>query len=433
MQRSAGSPTRRLTPEFQHYVGTFLLQLAMMIAMTVIPFFTFQHLGGREWDAALAYGVQVLSLGVACLLSASFISVLRNALLCCLIGSVGFGAFYSTAIFAHSVVAFCILTGLAMFFFALAWPALQSWLGSQRDAALRAKSFSYLNLSIGLSLTLGPFITGLLYGVDYRLPFLAALLLSLAAGIVLFILPHEHAYFAEAQVTYPTEPCATSTPQTDTGNDTYLYCGWLTNMLGWGITGAVRTVYAGRLDQMVQQGTLVVFSHSLPLHVFTAQLGPSAATLYSWMQGVLSLGFFLTILVMGRTVRWQHQFGLVIVSMALLGAGIWLLADSHSLIVILLCHAITGAFTGFGYMSSQCYSTANALHKHKHLALNEGLSHSTGFILPLAFAQLGTWYGITWPFTHTSVILIAFVAFQFLSLRYARRNAATATLSARNV
>ncbi|WP_263367406.1 MFS transporter [Edaphobacter bradus] len=433
MLRPIGSAPRYLKSEFQHYLGAFLLQLAMMIAMTVIPFFTFQHLGGRERAAAMAYGVQVLSLGVACLLSASFISVLPNVLLCCLIGSAGFGVFYSTAILARNVISFCVLTGMAMLFFALAWPALQSWLGAQRDAALRAKSFSYFNLSIGIGLTLGPFIAGLLYGVDYRLPFLATLLLSIVSGLLLFALPHEREYFTSVPPVCPAELNVTSTLQTDADNEAYLYCGWLSNMLGWGLTGAVRTVYAGRLDQLVQQGRLVLFSPSLPLHVFTAQHGPSAATLYSWMQSVLSLGFFLTILVMGRTVRWQHQFWPVIASLVLLGGGIWLLADSHSLIVILLCHAIIGAFTGFGYMGSQCYSAANVLHKHKRLALNEGFSHSTGFFLPLAFAQLGTWYGITWPFTHTPAILAVFIALQFLSLRYAKRNAAAATLSTWNV
>ena len=428
-----GSVYRFIKPEYQHYLGSFLLQASVVVGVTLIPFFTFQHLGGRERGASLAYGVVSLSLGGACILSAPFVSAVRNGLVYCLVGSVGFGVFFAAGMFAKNITVFCLLTGISMVFFALAWPAMQSWLGAQRNEILRTKSFSSYNMAIGLGLTAGPFIAGVAYEVDYRLAFLVVLLLGVLAAILLFTLPQEKHYFDIPAAVDVTNAGGSSCERKDNSNEVYLYCGWLTNMLGWGLTGAVRTVYAGQVDRMVHGGKLVLLSTGLPLHVFTAQSAPTAATLYSWMQTVLSLGYFIAVLAMSRTVRWQHRFGVIVACQALLGAGIWVLAGSDSLFVILICHLVMGAFTGFGYLGSQCYSSTNPQLKHRRIALNEGLSHSTGFALPLVFAQLGTWYGMTWAFRYTPLFLAAYVVLQFLSLKYAKRKLAAGVSSAQEI
>lgn len=428
-----GSVNRLIKPEYQHYLGSFLLQVSVVVGVTLIPFFTFQHLGGRERGAALAYGVVSLSLGGACILSAPFVSALRNGLVYCLVGSIGFGIFYAAAMFAKNITVFCLLTGISMGFFALAWPAMQSWLGAQRNEVLRTKSFSGYNVAIGLGLTVGPFIAGVTYEMDYRLAFSVVLLLSVVAACLLFTLPHEKYYFDIPAAVDAANAGGSTCERKDNRNEVYLYCGWLTNMLGWGLTGAVRTVYAGQVDRMVHNGKLVLLSQALPLHVFTTQSDPTAAKLYSWMQTVLSLGYFLAILAMSRTVRWQHRFGVVVACQALLGAGIWVLSGSESLFVILICHVLMGAFTGFGYLGSQCYSSSTPQLKHRRIALNEGLSHSTGFALPLVFAQLGTWYGMTWAFRYTPLFLAAFVVLQFLSLKYAKRKLAAGVSSVQQI
>jgi MFS family permease len=414
---------KTLKPEHQHYLGSFLLQCAMMLGMTLVPFFTFEHLGGKERAAALAYGVQMLSLGATCILSAPFVTGLRNGLLCCLVGIIGFGVFYAAGVFSPGITVFCILTGISMAFFALAWPALQSWLGAQSDPKLRTKSFSHFNIAIGLGLTVGPLVAGLIYQVDFRLAFLSVLLMSACAALLIVRLPREQEYFGSCANVGKSDTLSDSDFEMKSGNadEVYLYCGWLTNMLGWGLTGAVRTVYARQVDELVQHGQLVLLAQRLPLHVFTAQGTPAAATVYSWMQTILSLGYFVVILLMGWTTRWQHRFWLLVASQALLGAAIWQLARSRSLLLILLCHAVMGGFTGFAYLASQCYSSANPLLKHRRIALNEGLSNGNSFVMPLAFAQLSMWYGTTWPFRNTPYFLVAVVVMQFLSLQYAKR------------
>jgi MFS family permease len=423
---------RCIKPEIQHYLGSFLLQTSHVVALTLIPFFTFQHLGGKERAAALVYGVQTLSIGATCFLSAPLVSKLRNGLTCCLIGAAGFGIFYCGAMFATCVWVFCVLAGIAMAFFALAWPAMQSWLGAQPDGKLRTRSFSYFNLSLGLGLTIGPLVAGAFYGINFRFAFLAVLVLSWMAAFLLFTLPREREYFKKSGQPDDPDRSEKASAPADTRNEVFLYCGWLTNMLGWGLTGAVRTVYAGQVNHLVQKGQLVLFSQGAPIHVFTSQQGPGAATLYTWMQAVLSLGYFAAILTMGRTVRWQHRFWLTAALECILGIGIWVLAGSRSLVVILICHATLGAFTAFGYMGSQCYSAANPQYKHRRIAINEGLAQSGGFAFPQIFAQLGTLHGLAWPFSYTPVLLVGFASLQMLSIqaakwKVARRETAHAT------
>jgi MFS family permease len=395
-----------------------MLQTAMMAAMTLIPFFCFQHLGGMERSAALVYGVQTLSLGITCFISASFVSRWRNGLIGCVIGSIGFGVFYFLASFATSVPVFCILTGNAMCFFALAWPALQSWLGAQSDEQKRAKSFSYFNVAIGLGLTVGPLVEGVLYQVSFRTAFLAVLVLSLFAATLLITLPREKAYFG-VHAPAAAEGHKQLGSARNRANEIFLYCGWLTNMIGWGITGAVRTVYAGRVNELVQQSQLVLFSAAAPFHIFSAHETPAAA-LYSAMQSVLSLGYFAAILVMGRTMRWQHRLWVLIALEAVLGLSISTLVGSSSLLVILACHAVLGVFTAFGYLGSQCYSASNPTLKHRRIAIQEGLAQSSGFALPLLFAQCATVYGISWPFKNVWLFLAPFAVLQILSLEFAK-------------
>jgi MFS family permease len=410
---------RPITPELQHYLGSFLLQTAMIAALTLIPFFCFQHLGGRERSAALAYGVQTLSLGITCFLSAPFVSRWQNGLWGCLIGAIGFGAFYFLASFTTSIGAFCVLTGIAMSFFALAWPAMQSWLGSQPDEQKRTKSLSYFNIAIGIGLTVGPLVSGILYGISFRLAFFAAFLLSVLAALLLFTLPPENEYFIRSVGATEAAPNRIAS-KSENASELFLYCGWLTNMLGWGMVGSIRTVYAGQVNGLVQRGQMVLLSASEPLRVFTSQRPPSAATLYSVMQAVLSLGYFAAILVMGRTVRWQHRFWIVAAFEFILGAAVCALADSRSLLVILACHAVLGMFAAFGYLSSQSYSTSNYALKHRRIAVQEGLSQSSGFALPLLFAQCSLWYGLSWPFRRAFLLIGAFAALQLFSLRLAR-------------
>ena len=410
---------RLIKPELQHYFGSFVLQTAHMAAMTLIPFFCFQHLGGRERSAALIYGVETLSLGMTCFLSAPFVSRWKNGLFGCLIGSLGFGIFYFFASFSKSVTAFCVLTGIAMSFFALAWPAMQSWLGAQPDQEKRTRSFSYLNLAIGLGLIVGPLVEGILYQVNFRAAFAAVLVLGALAAALLFTLPREKDYFTAPPC--PVTEKAESTPELNSGlSEIYLYCGWLTNMLGWGLTGAVRTVYAGRLNDLVERHVLVLFSPGSSWQFPMAQHAASASALYSALQATLSLGYFAAILVLGRTTRWQHRLSVLVALEVVLGLSIWILAGGRSLAVIFACHAALGAFTGFGYLGSQCYSAANPALKHRRIAIQEGLSQSSGFAMPLIFAQCAASYGAVWPFKNAWLIILAYLGFQLLSLRYAR-------------
>ena len=416
---------RLLQPELQHYFGSFLLQTAMMVGMALIPFFCFQHLGGETRSAALAYGVQTLSLGITCFFSAPFVRRWKNGLHGCLVGSVGFGAFYFFASYARSIAAFCILTGIAMCFFGLAWPALQSWLGAQPNEQKRIRSFSWFNVAIGLGLTVGPLVEGALYRLSVRAAFAAVFLFSVLAAVLLFTLPQESAYFSR-RVAAPKGPQLAAGSEESFSinpsrlNETFLYCGWLTNMLGWGLTGAVRTVYPGRISELVQRSQLVFAFAGAPSRAFTAP-GTTAATLYSEMQAMLSLGYFVAILVLGRSLRWQRRIWFLLASEAVLGWSIWTLARSRSLLVILSCHAVLGMFTAFGYLGSQTYSASNYALKHRRIAIQEGLSQSSGFVLPLLFAQCATFYGAAWPFSYVWLLIAVFAAAQLLSIRFATR------------
>jgi MFS family permease len=389
----------------------------MMLGMTLIPFFV-KGIGGDERSVAIAYGVQMVALGATCLISAPFLTRVKNGLPWCLLGISGFGIFYAVAMFSPSPIFFFFLTGLAMCFFALAWPALQSWLGAQPDEKLRTKSFSYFNIAIGLGLVAGPFIAGILYDINYRYAFFAVFLTSALAGFLIFLLPNEKKYFGTVASDIADD--VNSDADRNKINESFLYTGWFCCLLAWGLVGAVRTVYASQVENLVETSSMVLLSQTMPLHTFGADGSIGAARLYSWMQSILSAGYFLCVVIMGRTTRWQHRFGLIIVFELVVAATVWFLSTSSSLIAIMFCHVILGAFTGFGYLSSQCYSVANPLLKHRRIAINEGLANTSGLIVPLIFAQLSMSLGLLWPFSWTPVFMLGAIIMQFFLLHYGK-------------
>lgn len=404
--------------ENRHYLAMFFLQTSMMLGMTLIPFFIFDHLNGDALSVAIAYGVQSLALGVVCLVSAPFLTGVKNGLFWSIIGAFGFAFFYAISVVSPNTLTFFALTGLAMAFLALAWPAMQSWLGAQPDERLRTKSFSYLNIALGLGLVAGPIIAGVLYNMDFRLAFAGVFVLGIFSVLLIQWLPKEHEHFGIIKNVTANH---NNNSKTDTKNESFVYVGWFTAVLAWGLIGMVRTLYPKQIEELVTVGQMVLFSHGMPLHVFGSGASVSPATLYSWMQSFLSAGFFIAALVMGRTICWQHRFWLIIMVQMITGASLWLLAISGSLIVILISHLVIGLFGGFTYLSAQCYSSTNFKLKHRRLAISQGLQSSGSFALPLVFAQFATWFGLLWPFKVTPILLIGMIALQLFLLNYGRR------------
>jgi hypothetical protein len=83
---------------------------------------------------------------------------------------------------------------------------------------------------------------------------------------------------------------------------------------------------------------------------------------------------------------------------------------------------VLGVFTAFGYLGSQCYSASNPALKHRRIAIQEGLAQSSGFALPLLFAQCATSYGTAWPFKHVWLLVGAFFGLQFAALQFAKQS-----------
>ena len=416
--------------ETRLFIGLFCIQTAMMIGVMIIPFFVKNELGGTDRAAALAYGTQMVGLGVVCLLSAPFLARAKSSARCALWGCLGFGVFYTVCVLCRTPLQYYVLGAASMGALAIAWPALIAWLGGQPDEKLRTRSLSYFNIIVGVGLVVGGLLAGWLYDTDYRLAFAAVGVLSAIGVLAIYTLPHESVYFGAGEA----QPEGEQPESPDThwrANEAHMYCIWLAAIAAWGLVGATRTVYATHVDSLLKTGSMVVLSQGAPLHTFVSGGSVGAATLYSWMQSGLSLAFMVTALIMGRTRYWERRFWLLAAVQVATAGAIYLLAGSRSLLLILICHLVFGANTAFCNLAAQLYSVANPALKHKRSAINQGLISLAGFFVPLGVAQAAVQYGPIMPFRFMPVTMVAVIGVEGLLLvrgmrSYLRHKAAAA-------
>ncbi|MCC6697834.1 MAG: MFS transporter, partial [Candidatus Hydrogenedentes bacterium] len=162
------------------YLAAFLLDFSVAIGLTAMPFFIYERLNGGVALSGTVGAVQMAVYAIGCFLSAGFVSRARNSLHLALLGVAVFALMFATLPWV-STSALCIVTASAPFLgLALAWPALQAWLGQEPDPVARARHLAGFNIATAFGFTLSPLLAGPLYDADFRLPFIALVALCVA-------------------------------------------------------------------------------------------------------------------------------------------------------------------------------------------------------------------------------------------------------------
>ena len=155
-----------------------------------MPFFVIQHLNGGAALSGTVGAVQMAVYAFACLASAAMVSRARHPLVWAVGGVIGFAVVFTLVPWIRSP-GLCIVAASAPFIgLALAWPAMQAWLGLEPDPEIRARRLAGFNTATAFGFTLSPLLTGPLYDAGFRLPFALLTVLCLAvAGLVLSLAP----------------------------------------------------------------------------------------------------------------------------------------------------------------------------------------------------------------------------------------------------
>ena len=391
------------------YLAAFLLDFSVATAITAMPFYAFQHLqGGPAMSGALG-AAQMAVYAAGCLISAAFLAHTATDLRYALAGVAIFAAPFALVPFIGTPVLCGLMASVPFIGLALAWPAMQSWLGTEPDLERRARHLTGFNTATAFGFTFSPLLTGPMFDLDYRLPFFALLVLALAVAALLTSLPRD---------------CGPARPLPEggeaSGSDSpplgLLYALWGATFTASALFASVRSVYPSRVDALVGEKTLTALGDWLPR--WLAAAGP--ATVFSWMAFALSLATVACFAVMGRTSRWHGRFSIILAGQAIAAAACAGLGGAQSLAAMLGCFILVGANFGLCFFASLFYSLAEARKSHRRAAMNEGILGAGGFAGGIGAGYAAGHWGLAPTFQWMPVFVALAIAVQLLLLRLVR-------------
>lgn len=396
------------------YLAAFLLDFSVAVGLTAMPFFVFDRLHGGVALSGTVGAVQMALYAVGCFLSAAVVSRTRNSLRWALGGVSFFAVLFAVVPLADTSV-LCVLAASVPFLgLAMAWPALQAWLGQEPDPAARARHLAGFNTATAFGFTLSPLLAGPLYDMDFRLPFLALIALCAVVVCLIMSLPqgNTNPRSGDGEQDRPRD---TEAVRMSTG---LLYASWAATFTANGLFAAVRSVYPMRVKELAASGALTLYGDFRP--TLLDAVGP--ATTYSWLAFLLSLSTVACFVLLGWTRAWQGRISVLVAGQLAAAAAFVLLGHTRSLAVMILCFVIVGANYGVCFFASLYYSLANAQAGHRRAAINEGVLGAGGFAGGIGLGYAAQYAGISMAFQWTPLVVVLAIAAQFLMLRMADRS-----------
>lgn len=393
----------------RHYAAAFMADLSLSAAVTVVPFYIYDVFGGDAKDSGRIMAVQALMYGVCCIALAGMLQNTRRGVIyagwACIVSGVT-AAFMG---FTTSMAAFTALFMVSMTVHCFFWPAMQAWLGGERNPHVRARRISVYNLAWCLGLAIGPLFGGPLY--DHGGPaagFLFAGVTAVIAGLITLTLPQQVAPQGGGDADAPAEAV-------DHEGEMHLYATWCASFMGWLLVGVCRSVLPKRVDDLVASGDLALFGSS-------AADGAAfqAATSFSWLVFILYATRAGMSLMMGHTVWWRYSYGSLAALQLAAGAAFWLIGYTNDLALMAVAATVVGINGAVSFFASLEYSLANVHKRGSRAAIHEGMVGLGSALGSVVFGYLAGVYGTAWPFLYTPVLIAAAVALQLLLLQRSR-------------
>lgn len=399
-----------------YFVG-FLLDAALAVAMTAMPFFVYKQLGGAEAMSGFFGGFAGAGYAVTCIILARFVSRADNILHWAAAGMGIYTALFIAILSSRNPWICGTLYTLAFCSMALVWPALHAWIGSDPDPDQRKRHTGWFNVAWSLGMSAGPLLAGPLIDWHYGLSFIAVVLLTLSSLLLLLTLPHENRHFARA-----TEEQLDARQAHDRLSEAHLVSAWCATLTVNSLMGLARNVFPKRVDDLVASGQLRFFAEDTVSSLLTA----NAATKFSWLAFVVTLASAGAFLAAGHTTRWRHNFTWLAFMQMASGGAFWYLGHTCSLVGMLLAFAVFGAASGQVFFASLTYSLADPARKHGRATMNEAMVGAGGFVGSIVAGSAVSYWGFERPFQWMPVCILSAVLLQWGLLIYGRRKTSAA-------
>ncbi|MBI5095077.1 MAG: MFS transporter [Candidatus Hydrogenedentes bacterium] len=406
MKISAG-----LRPHQRMYLAAFLLDFCVMVGLTAMPFFVYDRLhGGAAMSGAIG-AAQMAAYAVGCLVSSTFVSQFRGGLKWAVSGTIVFVLLFALVPLFRTPLLCGGMSTAAFLGLALAWPALQAWIGAESDPRLRAHHLAWFNTASSFGFALSPLAAGPLYDWFMPLPFVLLAATGAAVLILVVSLPEKR----RLDATRADDDARSERQGRREAGDGRLYAAWCATLTTGALAAVTRSVYPKRIEELVANRQLTLWEEGGGI---LDALGP--ATAYSWPAFVLSITMVACYFALSKAGDRGRGTALLAGTQVLAAGAFWGLGHTHSFIVMLLCFSAVGCAFGVSFFTSLYYSLADPRLGHRRAAINEGMLGFGGLAGGIALGQLAENLGFEAALHLTPLFVAAAIALQLLLLRLFR-------------
>ena len=397
---------------FRICLAAFLLDGALLVVLTAMPFYIYDHLQGDVSTPGRIGGLQSMLYAVTCVFISRWMNRNKHSMRIAAIGSCYFCVGSAAAVLLPGVWGYGTASVVSIIGMSIVWPSLHGWLGADPDPHTRSKSMSRFNVSWSGGLAIGPLVGGFLYDYAPMAPFVASAVLGVACFLLLWTVPQEEDYYTT--LADEQEP--------DWGghalrSEQILKSAWIANGMSWCLVAVTRLIFTKRVDTLVEDGTLRLFAEAVPPDFLTR----NPASIYATIAFLLAATSAAVFALMGRTRHWQHRFRYLVGLQVASAAAFWVLGYTYSLAAMSVAFMVIGAFSGVAFFSSSYYSMANFALRRQRSSINEFFVGFGSFVGPLAFGFLAERYGLKAPFVYMPLVIGLGLGLQYYLIVRGRR------------
>lgn len=281
-----------------------------------------------------------------------------------------------------------LISGLNGFCLSLFWPAFQAWVADlQTESTNLARNIGTLNMAWTASHLIGPILSGFLFALHPRLPFLSAAGLSSILFLLSYGSIHDLSGGAKGK-----EPVGE--PTWSPWEKKFLYAAWIANFMSWFILGNAR--------------------YQFPKLARELGISPQIVGL---LIGCLGLSLFLGFFVLRRSDLWHFRRRYLFGAQALGAAGLLTISLFSSPLLFALALTLIGLSASVTYYSSLLYAIRLSSQKGRGTGFHESILSLGALIGPILGGLGAHFSGLRMPYLVCFLFLLAAVGSETALLR----------------
>lgn len=335
------------------YIAVFLMMFALTGQMVGVPLLARREFGASVWQLAILGITSALVYTLTCLATGRLVGKARPISIA-LVGAVLYGAALSLGIWARSVWNLVVIVAFGGVGMSLFWLMVEAAIAEGATGRALSRRMGIFNISWSVGDVAGMTVSGVLYDVWGRLPFV--MLAAVVAALVAVLAFARRAKVEKAPL--PQSPDEHEMLEAHPNvNARFTKAAWVGNFVGSGVMGVVRSLFAAPATDIFRMSGTVYGLAISTVNIFR--------TLAFWW------------LTYWR--NWHYRKGVYLATSSLLAAGMAgitiaaVMPRVPGMVLVFVSFAAAGVAMGMMYYSSLFYSVHTEAPPESRTRLHEAV------------------------------------------------------------